>query len=133
MRRFSIFGFFLALAWLGLACSVRAQETADAAMLQPHTKQTRYLSAEGFLRWQYSAQKGFFRREAQYMSPIGFARWQYFKEHNAWVGVVKAALLVEGQKQAALRKAEMLKFLGDTLKTAPILAQEDDRNPAPQP
>ncbi|MHB0938667.1 MAG: hypothetical protein ACYDCO_12080 [Armatimonadota bacterium] len=115
MRLYSVIGLLLMLV-VTLAMPAAAQENDGTEGLIPFTKETNYLSIEGFKRWQNIAQGTVYQQDTQYMSAAGYARWQNYLKAKNWAGPMKAAVLAKAQrdeqKKMAMEKLAIMRFLG---------------------
>jgi len=126
MKLSSVIGPLVLLALVGLALPVCAQE---AGVMQPFTKETHYMSLEGFAHWQNIAKGAVYQRDTQYMSALGYARWENYLKAKSWVGTTKAAVLAKAQrdeqKKIAMEKLAIMRFLG-TMETYPPAEQPEE-------
>lgn len=115
MKLYSVMGLLLMLA-MAWALPAAAQENDGTEGLKPFTKETNYLSLEGFQHWQNIAKGTVYQQDTQYMSATGYARWQNYLNAKTWVGTMKAAMLAktqrDEQKKTAMEKLAILRFLG---------------------
>ena len=107
MKKLIITAMFVGLATLGCALPLSAQSIPAVAGLHEFTKETDFLSLDGYLRW------------------------QYFMENNIWISRAESASLVKSQTaENATAPAASTPTPAATTSTTPATTPAADTTPA---